>query len=163
MIASRSPIVRLAIQAASPLALAIGVYALFAGHNQPGGGFAAGLLFGAVVVLRTVAGLQRPSHAVGFLAWGGLLVCAVAVLPMFWGDSLLNQSILEFDAPLLGTVKTGTALPFDIGVAMIVVGLIMAVLDGLGATDLSEDARAPRAALRRRAQIDAEGSQERPS
>lgn len=63
MIATRSPIARLGIRAASPLAIMTGVYLLFAGHNQPGGGFSAGLVFGAVIALRTVTGLQTPRHA----------------------------------------------------------------------------------------------------
>ena len=46
MIAARSPIVRVGIRAATPIALLTGIYLLFAGHNQPGGGFAAGLVFG---------------------------------------------------------------------------------------------------------------------
>ena len=40
MIGTRSPIVRLAIQATSPLALVVATYLFFAGHNRPGGGFA---------------------------------------------------------------------------------------------------------------------------
>ena len=57
MIARTSPIVRLSVRAITPIALLIAAFVLFAGHNQPGGGFAAGLLLGAVIVLRTVAGL----------------------------------------------------------------------------------------------------------
>ena len=152
MIASRSPIVRLAIQAASPLAIMIGAFVLFAGHNQPGGGFAAGLQFGAVVVLRTVAGLQRPEHAIGFLAWGGVIVCVCALAPLLWGEPLLNQVVIEGTVPVLGKVKSGSALPFDIGVTLIVVGLILSLLDGLGATDLSQDAQ--RTSRVRRAEID---------
>ena len=56
MIRGRSPVVRSAIRAASPLALLVAAFLFFAGHNQPGGGFAAGLVIGAVVALRTVAG-----------------------------------------------------------------------------------------------------------
>jgi multisubunit Na+/H+ antiporter MnhB subunit len=45
--------VSLAVRAITPIALVVAAYALFAGHNQPGGGFAAGLMLGAIVVLRT--------------------------------------------------------------------------------------------------------------
>ena len=63
MIARTSPIVSLAVRAVTPIALVVAAYVLFAGHNQPGGGFAAGLMLGAIVVLRTLAGIQQPRHA----------------------------------------------------------------------------------------------------
>jgi hypothetical protein len=45
--------------------------------------------------------------------------------------------------PVLGTVKTGSALAFDLGVVAIVVGLIIAVLDGFDATSLVDRGRTP--------------------
>lgn len=148
MIASRSPIVALGVRAATPLALVVGTYLLFAGHNRPGGGFAAGLVFGAVVTLRTVAGLQRPTHATGLITAGIAIVCAVAVAPLLWGNALLDQEIISATLPLLGKVKTGSALPFDIGVTAIVVGLVIALLDGLAATELDGEPDRPRRGVR---------------
>lgn len=138
MIASRSPIVGLGVRAATPLALMVGTYLLFAGHNNPGGGFAAGLVFGAVVTLRTVAGMQRPAHATALISAGIITVCAVAVAPLVWGNTFLDQEIVSTTLPLLGKIKTGSALPFDIGVTAIVVGLVIALLDGLTASEITE-------------------------
>ncbi len=135
MILSRSPIFQLGVQSASPLAVIVGVYLLFAGHNNPGGGFAAGLVLGAVVILRTLAGLQKPTFGPALITGGTLLVVAVAAAPILWGDAMLDQKVVSFDLPLLGTVKTGSALPFDIGVTAIVVGLVIALLDGLSTSD----------------------------
>lgn len=132
MIETRSPIVRLGVQAASPLAIIVGAYLLFAGHNNPGGGFAAGLVFGAVIALRTVSGLQRPAHANPLIAGGLIIVVLVAIAPLLWGSSLLDQQVISGEMPLFGKVKSGSALPFDIGVTSIVVGLVIALLDGLG-------------------------------
>jgi multicomponent Na+:H+ antiporter subunit A len=145
MISSRSPVVHIGIQAATPLAILVGLYLLFAGHNNPGGGFAAGLVFGAVVTLRSVAGLQRPTHATGLVAGGVLIAVAIAVLPVLWGDPLLDQQVISTDLPLLGKVKSGSALPFDIGVTAIVVGLVVALLDGLSTS--AADAESPSAGL----------------
>lgn len=131
MIMTQSQIARLGIRATAPLALLVGVYLLFAGHNNPGGGFAAGLVFGAVVTLRTVAGLQRPTHATGIITAGMLIVAAVAIAPLFWGDPLLDMQVFSFEVPLLGKIKSGSALPFDIGVTVIVVGMVVALLDSL--------------------------------
>lgn len=137
MIAKRSPVVRTGIQTAAPLAILVGVYLLFAGHNNPGGGFAAGLVFGAVVTLRTVSGLQKPSYGVELISAGALIVVVVAAMPLLWGDTVLDQQVITVDLPLFGSVKSGSALPFDIGVTAIVVGLVLALLDGLSATTLA--------------------------
>ncbi len=137
MTSSLSPVTQMGIRTASPLAVFVGCYLLFAGHNNPGGGFAAGLVFGAVIALRTVAGLYRPAHADVLIAGGLLVVAAVAVAPLLWGDVVLDQLVISRELPLLGKIKSGTAFPFDIGVTAIVVGLVIAVLDGLGAAELA--------------------------
>ncbi len=133
MIANRSPVVRLGVKTATPLALMIGVYLLFAGHNNPGGGFAAGLVFAAVITLRAVSGLQRPLHARWLVAGGMLAAVVVALLPLVWGAPMLDQLVLSTELPVLGKIKSGSALPFDIAVAAIVTGLVVALLDGLAA------------------------------
>ncbi len=139
----RSEAAQRGIQAASPLAVLVAAYLFFAGHNQPGGGFAAGLVLGAVVSLRTVSGLQRPANGIRLLAAGGVVAGLVAVAPLLWGDVVLDQVVLEATLPVLGKVKAGTALVFDAGVALIVVGLVVAVLDGLGASELAGPAPSP--------------------
>lgn len=136
MIARTSPVLALAVRAATPIALIVAAYVLFAGHNQPGGGFAAGLMLGAVIVLRTVAGIQRPNGAVAWLSAGGVVATVVAIAPMFWGEPLLDQVVTTWEVPVLGTVKSGSALLFDLGVVAIVVGLVVALLDGLDAVSL---------------------------
>jgi len=139
MISLRSSIVLLGVRAATPLAVLVGIYLLFAGHNNPGGGFAAGLLFGAVITLRTMVGAQQPTHAYELIAGGSLIVAIVALAPLAWGDLFLDQQVVSGDFPLLGKVKSGSALPFDIGVTLIVVGLVVALLDGLSAPALDDD------------------------
>lgn len=115
----------------SPLAIVAGLFLLFAGHNNPGGGFAAGLVFGAVVILRAVAGIGRPAHGIEMASVGVLVITAVGIAPLLWGDPLLDQQVVSFDLPVVGEVKTGSALPFDIAVSIIVVGLVSAIIDGL--------------------------------
>lgn len=143
MIARTSPIVSLAVRAVTPVALVVAAYVLFAGHNQPGGGFAAGLMLGAIVVLRTIAGIQQPRHAAVWLAAGGVIGGLVAIAPLLWGNPLLDQVVITWDVPVFGTLKTGSALLFDLGVVAIVVGLVLALLDGLDATSLVDRGRTP--------------------
>lgn len=139
MIASRSMVVRTGIQLAGPLAVVVGLYLFFVGHNQPGGGFAAGLVFGAVVALRAVAGLPTPRRPLRLMALGGVIAGLVALAPLAAGNTLLDMVVVEGDVPVLGTVKAGSALVFDLGVTLIVVGLLVAVLDALGVAELGID------------------------
>lgn len=136
---SQSPVVELSVRAATPLAVTVGLYLLFAGHNNPGGGFAAGLVFGAVIILRTVAGMKRLVHSLTLISIGTMITCVVAVAPLAFGEPMLDQGLIQIDVPLLGTVKTGGALPFDIGVTLIVVGLVIAFVDGLSSLNLAPE------------------------
>ncbi len=131
MIAARSPMTRVGVQLVTPPALLLGTYLLFAGHNNPGGGFAAGLVLGAVVTLRALAGLQEPKYAQELVAIGLVGAVIIAALPALAGGVLFDQVVGEVTLPVLGKVKSGSALPFDIAVTAIVVGLVSALLDGL--------------------------------
>lgn len=141
MIAERSIVVRTGIELASPLAGVVAAYLFFAGHNQPGGGFGAGLVLGAVAALRIVVGLSAPRRPVVLMGIGGVLAGVVAVAPLLFGDALLDQVVVDADLPVLGTVKSGTALIFDLGVTLIVVGLVVAVLLALGGDELAGEDR----------------------
>ena len=88
----------------------------------------------------TVAGLSRPRGAIGLMAIGGVVAGAVALAPLLGGGTVLDQAVVDAALPVLGEVKSGSALLFDAGVTAIVVGLVIAVLDGLGATELAETA-----------------------
>ncbi len=133
MIASQSPMVATSVRVVSPLAVMLAAFLFFAGHNQPGGGFAAGLVLGSVVALRMLAGLSSPADAISLLAVGAALCAAEAIAPMLFGDVLLDQWIVDVKLPVLGKVKFGSALVFDFGVMLIVVGLVISILEGLGA------------------------------
>lgn len=146
---TQSPIVQQGVRLASPLAVVVAVYLLFAGHNNPGGGFAAGLVLGSVVALRVITGVDRPAWGNELVATGLLVVLAVAVAPVLWGDTVLDQKIVSAELPLLGKVKTGSALPFDIGVTAIVVGLVVLVLQGLNAEQFAGEPKTKSTELNR--------------
>ncbi len=56
------------------------------------------------------------------------------------GGEVLQTAILETTLPVLGDVKLVTSLFFDIGVYLIVVGLVLDILRSLGAElDRQED------------------------
>lgn len=118
--------------------LVLSVYLLFAGHNQPGGGFAGGLVAGAAVGLRYVAGgidaVRRasPVRAWTILGSGLLLAAATATVPILVGDPVLDSGIGEWHVPLLGDVHATTASLFDMGVYLVVVGLMLMVFEAFG-------------------------------
>ena len=119
-------------------ALLFSLFLLFAGHNAPGGGFVGGLTAGAALVLRYAAdgseGLDRlvPFSENLFLG-GGVVVATLVGLGGFgWADAFLASTKVEESVGILGTLKATTALPFDIGVYLVVVGLVLAVLRALG-------------------------------
>ncbi len=120
-------------------ALLFSVFLLFAGHNAPGGGFVGGLVAGAAFVLRFVeGGAQEVDDAApvpGTVLMGIGFTVAVATGATGWlGDGdFLSSGKLELDLPLLGVVKATSALAFDIGVYLVVVGLVVNVLTTLGA------------------------------
>ena len=115
-----------------PLMIVVAVFLFFAGHNRPGGGFAAGLVLGALVAVRSIAGLAIPARPVALMASGVAVAGLVGAVPIVFGSALLDQLVVETSVPVLGTVKSGSALVFDLGVTLVVVGLVSSVLRGFG-------------------------------
>ena len=115
------------------------MFLLFSGHNEPGGGFAGGLVAGLALVLRYLAGGRYELGEAapvdpGLLLGAGLLTAGTTgVGGLLLGAEVLQTAILEVTLPVLGDVKLVTSLFFDIGVYLIVVGLVLDVLRSLGA------------------------------
>jgi multicomponent Na+:H+ antiporter subunit A len=115
------------------------IYLLFSGHNEPGGGFAGGLVAGLALVLRYLAGGRYELGEAapvdpGLLLGAGLLFAGgTGVVGLVLGGEVLQTAILETTLPVLGDVKLVTSLFFDMGVYLVVVGLVLDVLRSLGA------------------------------
>ena len=135
----RSLVLEVATRMIFPLIMVLSAYFFFAGHNTPGGGFAGGLTAGLALVLRYLAGGRYelgetlPLDAGKILGVGLGLSAGTAVASLLLGAPVLSSAVLQFDIPVLGTVKLVTALFFDLGVYLIVVGLVLDVLRSLGA------------------------------
>jgi len=134
----RSLILDTTVHLVFDVALVLSVYLLFAGHNQPGGGFVGGLVAAAAISLRYIAGGLDDILVVGrvrpwtFLSAGLALAAGSALWPLAAGGPPLDQRAAEWSAPLLGEVKFTTATVFDTGVYLIVVGLVLMIFEGLG-------------------------------
>ncbi|MDT5188637.1 MAG: multicomponent Na+:H+ antiporter subunit [Mycobacterium sp.] len=135
----RSLVLEVATRLIFPVIMVLSAYFFFAGHNTPGGGFAGGLTAGLALVLRYLAGGRYelgealPLDAGKVLGAGLALSAGTAVTSLLLGAPVLSSAVLEFDIPVLGSVKLVTALFFDLGVYLIVVGLVLDVLRSLGA------------------------------
>ncbi|OPA83580.1 monovalent cation/H+ antiporter subunit A [Pseudomonas fluorescens] len=121
-----------------PIALVVSFYLFMRGHNQPGGGFVAGLVMSVAFILQyMVAGTQwveaqmslRPMRWMGF----GLLSATLTGLgALFAGYPFLTTHTWHFSVPLLGDIHIASALFFDVGVYAMVVGSTLLMLTALG-------------------------------
>lgn len=155
---NRSLMVDVATRILFPAMIMLSVYFFFAGHNAPGGGFAGGLVASLAFSLRYLAGGREeleealPIDA-GRILGTGLFVAATAVLwPMvLLGEPPLTSHIWDLTLPLIGEIHIASALIFDFGVYLIVIGLTMHILNSLGGQlDRDEEMRKQRARDRAR-------------
>ncbi len=133
--------------------IVVSLYLLFAGHNLPGGGFAGGLVAAMALVMRYVAGgryelgAAAPTDAGRLLGIGMAIAVGCAIVPLFFGAPPLTSTWFEAELPVLGHVEFVTSTLFDVGVYLVVIGLVLDVLRSLGA-EVDRQAHAARVARR---------------
>jgi multicomponent Na+:H+ antiporter subunit A len=114
------------------------IFLLFSGHNSPGGGFAAGLVTGLALVVRYLAGGRyeldeaAPVDAGALMGTGLFIAGASGLAPLAFGGAVLQSAIVDLELPVLGSVHLVTSVFFDIGVYVLVVGLVLDLLRSLG-------------------------------
>lgn len=137
----RSVILDVCVRAEFHTLVLVSLYLLFAGHNQPGGGFAGGLVASAAFCLLFVSGGEpavqrmlriRPTT---FLGLGLLAAIGTGMVSMLLGDEFLESAIMKATLPVIGQVKGSSVLFFDIGVYLVVLGMVLLLLEQLGTTD----------------------------
>ncbi|MBB4815868.1 MULTISPECIES: monovalent cation/H+ antiporter subunit A [Pseudomonas] len=121
-----------------PIALVVSFYLFMRGHNQPGGGFVAGLVMSVAFILQyMVAGTQwveaqmslRPMRWMGFGLFSATLTGLGALC---FGYPFLTTHTLHLSVPVLGDIHIASALFFDVGVYAMVVGSTLLMLTALG-------------------------------
>ncbi len=121
-----------------PLALLVAVHVLFRGHNQPGGGFIAAILTSAALILQYIASgvawtRQRLRlNFLTFIAIGVLLAVSVGAGALLFGVPFMSMSYTHRHIPVIGDIELATAMIFDLGVYIAVVGAVMLILARLG-------------------------------
>ena len=134
-----SLIFRAATRVLMPLLLLFAVFLLLRGHNEPGGGFVAGLVVAVAFVLRifgqgpVAARAALLVHPRKLIAAGLVLALASGFLPVALGLPFLTACWAELGPPEWGLL-VGTPLSFDVGVCLVVIGVVLTMT-----FDLAED------------------------
>jgi multicomponent K+:H+ antiporter subunit A len=121
-----------------PFVVLVALFLFLRGHNEPGGGFIAGLVLAIGLILQYIANGQRWTEERlprDFSPWvgGGLLIAGLTgVASAFVGSPFLTSTYDYADPPLLGPVPLASASLFDLGVFLTVVGATMMMLAALG-------------------------------
>ena len=137
---TRSPILSVSTRYAAPAMLLFAVWLLWKGHNSPGGGFIGGLLFSAAVLLWLMATCRgrtglRSERSVRISIVGLGIGVVSASAPAVLGQPFFQQTFGHFHVPVLGEIELATALAFDIGVFLVVIGTIVTVILALAERD----------------------------
>ncbi len=134
-----SPVLEMMTRLLFPIMMTVSIYLLAVGHNEPGGGFAGGLVAGVALAVRYLAGgrdelLEAVPFDAGKLLGGGMAVVVASVVwPMLIGGRIGESYAIEAVLPLVGEQKLVTTLFFDIGVWLIVIGAMLDFVRSLGA------------------------------
>jgi multicomponent K+:H+ antiporter subunit A len=121
-----------------PLATLVSLYLFLRGHNEPGGGFIAGLVLALALILQYVANGQpwvEQRLRTDFRTWigAGLLIAGGAGLGSWlFGAPFLTSTYAYWTLPVLGAVPLASAVVFDLGVFLTVVGATMLALASIG-------------------------------
>ncbi|MEJ6474542.1 monovalent cation/H+ antiporter subunit A [Pseudoalteromonas piscicida] len=125
-------------QSLLPLALLVSVYIFLRGHNLPGGGFIAGLITAIAFILQYIA---HGSNWIAerfdvnyrkIIATGIAISLLTGVGSWFFGKPFLTSWFDYFDIPLVGKTELASAIAFDLGVYITVVGATLMILASLG-------------------------------
>ncbi len=118
-----------------PVVLMVGFYIFLRGHNEPGGGFIAGLVVSIAVVMQYMASgfswasdrLRYPYH--GIIGAGVLIAGLTGIGAWFNSKEFLTSAFTYVRIPPFQKFELATAALFDLGVFLAVVGAVMLSLE----------------------------------
>ncbi|MCO6416900.1 monovalent cation/H+ antiporter subunit A [Siccirubricoccus sp. KC 17139] len=132
-----------------PVIIAVSLYLLLRGHDQPGGGFVAGLMLAIGVLLQYMAGGTRwvedrlrvlPLRWMGF---GLLLAAGTGAAAVAFGKPFLTSYFAYADLGPLGRLPLASAVIFDLGVFALVFGATVLMLIALAHQSVRRPRPAP--------------------
>ncbi len=111
-----------------PMINLIAIFFFMRGHNLPGGGFIAGVIFAiGIIVQYMISGIHwvelrsriKPQN---WLAAGLFMALSAGILPLFYGLPFLSALAGDIHLPLIGDIHLSSVMLFDLGVFALVVG-----------------------------------------
>ena len=131
-----------------PMAAMVSVYLLLRGHNSPGGGFVGGLVMATAIIIQYMVGgtmwveARLRIHPQLWVALGLLAAGGAGILAWFAEAPFLTALTLDLHLPLLGDLHLSSALLFDLGVYMVVIGSVVLMLVALAHQSMRSSRRA---------------------
>ncbi len=120
-----------------PLAVVFALHLFLRGHNEPGGGFVAGLVVAIAFIAQYMVGGTRWVEArlhllpARWIAVGLLLALATGLGALAWSHPFLTTHTAHVTLPVLGALHLPSAALFDLGVFAVVVGSTLLLLTAL--------------------------------
>jgi multicomponent K+:H+ antiporter subunit A len=127
------------------LILLVAVYIFLRGHNLPGGGFIAGLVGAVALIIQYVAsGIDWTNRRLDVdfqkMAAVGVIIAVVTGMAAWaFGEPFLTNGMLHPHIPLIGKIHLGSALSFDLGVFLVVVGALLVIIRRLSFYQRSDE------------------------
>lgn len=121
-----------------PLALLVSVFIFLRGHNVPGGGFIAGLVSAVALIVQYLANgvswtqSRLPERTQPLIAAGLGVALATGLASWYFGRPFLTSAFGHVHWPLVGEFELASAMAFDLGVFLVVVGATLLILINLG-------------------------------
>ena len=131
-----------------PLALLVSVFIFLRGHNVPGGGFIAGLITAVALIMQYLANgvewthTRLPGNMHPMIGFGLLVATLTGVASFVFGFPFLTSTFAHVHWPLVGEFEIASAMAFDLGVYLVVVGATLLILIHLGLLHDAGHARA---------------------
>ena len=121
-----------------PVMLLVAIYIFLRGHNLPGGGFIAGLIAAVALIVQYLAnGIEWTSKRLNFdkhfLIGSGVIIAAfTGVVSMLLDYPFLTSTFTYLNWPIVGKFEIASAIAFDLGVFLVVVGATVMILIQIG-------------------------------
>jgi multisubunit Na+/H+ antiporter MnhB subunit len=133
-----SPLLSTGTRTMVPTLALFSLFLLIIGHDVPGGGFAGGLIASLALLLIFLSfgsrGLRRalPVEPDMIMGIGLAMAVAAGIIGAIFEGTFLTYTFASWDAALVGEVKVSSLLLFDLGVYVLVIGLVATATLRLG-------------------------------
>ena len=139
-----SPILDAACRLLTPFIMLFAMYVLVHGHDSPGGGFQAGAILAAILMLIRMVrgdaarwGIDR-TKAIALACCGVALYAGIGLLTLLCSGNYLDYGVLPLPLQAARVRAMGT-LGIEAGVTLGVTGVLVLIFDALTTAETQED------------------------